>query len=64
MNAAMPAVEFRKLSLDKFRSRYAAEKPHFEYWNGEAVQKSMPTRLHSPVQKILVRLLAGPNVAQ
>lgn len=57
MNAVMPAVEDRKLSLQSFHARYDGEKPYFEYWDGEAVQKSMPTRLHSLIQKILVRLL-------
>jgi Uma2 family endonuclease len=53
----MPAVAERKLSLETFHARYDAEKPYFEYWDGEAVQKSMPTRLHSLIQEILVRLL-------
>lgn len=53
----MPAVAERRLSLEVFRARYGGEKPYFEYWDGEAVQKSMPTRLHSLVQEILVRLL-------
>ena len=35
----------------------AREKPYFEYWDGEAVQKSLPTGLHSIIQKILVQLL-------
>jgi Uma2 family endonuclease len=53
----MPAVAERKLSLQEFHDRYAGEKPYFEYWDGEAVQKSMPTRLHALMQEILVRLL-------
>jgi Uma2 family endonuclease len=57
MEAAMPAVEERKLTLEEFRARFADEKPYFEYWDGEAVQKTMPTRLHALIQKILVRLL-------
>jgi Uma2 family endonuclease len=59
MEAAMPAVEERKLSPEEFRARYSEEKPYFEYWNGEAVQKTMPTRLHSLIQEILVRLLGA-----
>jgi Uma2 family endonuclease len=59
METAMPAVEERKLSLEEFHVRFADEKPYFEYWNGEAVQKTMPTRLHSLVQEILVRLLGA-----
>jgi Uma2 family endonuclease len=53
----MPAVAERKLSLQEFHDRYADEKPYFEYWDGEAVQKSMPTRLHALIEEILVRLL-------
>jgi Uma2 family endonuclease len=53
----MPAVAERKLSLEEFHARYDGEKPYFEYWDGEAVQKSMPTRLHALIQEILVRLL-------
>lgn len=53
----MPAVEEHKLSLEEFHRRFVGEKPYFEFWEGEAVQKSMPTRLHSLIQKILVRWL-------
>ena len=53
----MPAVEERRLSLEEFHRRFGDEKPYFEFWDGEAVQKSMPTRLHSLIQKILVKWL-------
>jgi Uma2 family endonuclease len=53
----MPAVAEHRLSLQDFHERYAGEKPYFEYWDGEAVQKSMPTRLHALIGEILVRLL-------
>lgn len=53
----MAAVAEHKLSLHEFHARHAGEKPYFEYWDGEAVQKSMPTLLHSLIQKILVLLL-------
>jgi Uma2 family endonuclease len=59
METAMPAVRERKLSLEEFRSRFADEKPYFEYWDGEAVQKTRPTRLHLLIQEILVRLLGA-----
>jgi len=55
----MPAVEEARLSLEAFRARYCDEKPYFEYWNGEAVQKSAPTRLHSRIQYLLVMWLNG-----
>lgn len=64
----MPAAAERKLSLQEFHARYAGEKPYFEYWDGEAIQKSMPTRLHALIQKILLQLLdamgydSGPEV--
>jgi Uma2 family endonuclease len=47
------------LSPEEFDSRFAGEKPYFEYWEGEAVQKAAPTRLHSLIQEILVRLLGA-----
>jgi Uma2 family endonuclease len=55
----MPAVAEQKLSVQEFHARYDGEKPYYEYWKGEAVQKSMPTRMHSLIQKILLRLLDG-----
>jgi Uma2 family endonuclease len=55
----MPAVAEQKLSIEEFHARYDGEKPYYEYWNGEAVRKSMPTRIHSLIQKILLRLLDG-----
>ena len=53
----MPAVENQKLTLAEFHSRYNGTKPYYEYWAGEAVQKSMPTWLHALIQKILLQLL-------
>jgi Uma2 family endonuclease len=53
----MPAVAERKLSLQDFHARYDGEKPYFEFWDGEAVQKAMPTRLHGLIEEILVQLL-------
>jgi Uma2 family endonuclease len=45
------------LSLEEFRQRYAEEKPYYEYWFGEAIQKSVPTWLHSLLQAILTEVL-------
>ena len=45
------------LSLQQFEQLYSGEKPHFEYWFGEAIQKSMPNSLHGLVQLILGMLL-------
>ncbi len=56
------------LTLEEFRKRYAEEKPYYEYWFGEAVQKSVPTWLHSLLQQILCEFLnragyrSGPEV--
>ncbi len=56
------------LNLEDFRERYADEKPYYEYWFGEAVQKTVPTWLHSLLQAILTDILnrsgyrAGPEV--
>jgi Uma2 family endonuclease len=53
----MPATQEGLLTLEEFRVRYAGEKPYYEYWAGEAIQKSMPTPLHALIQKILMPLL-------
>ena len=47
--AAAPAY----LSLSDFHAQYDGQKPAYEYWFGEAVQKSMPTNLHGIVQIML-----------
>ncbi len=51
------ASELQLLTLQEFRARYAGCKPHFEYWNGEPVQKAMPTWLHSLMQGLTRDLL-------
>jgi Uma2 family endonuclease len=55
----MPAVAEQRLSIEEFHARYDGEKPYYEYWNGEAVQKSAATLLHGRIQGILLRLLDG-----
>jgi Uma2 family endonuclease len=45
------------LTLEEFRLRYANEKPYYEYWFGEAIQKAVPTTLHGVLQQILCALL-------
>jgi Uma2 family endonuclease len=55
-------------TIDEFRVRFAEEKPYYEYWFGEAVQKSVPTWLHSLLQLIVCEFLtragyrAGPEI--
>ncbi len=59
--AAQPAP----LTLADFHRQYDGAKPAYEYWYGEAIQKSMPTTLHGLVQYIIMLLLdkAGWNPA-
>ena len=45
------------LTLEEFRLRYANEKPYYEYWFGEAIQKAVPTTSHGLLQFILCELL-------
>jgi len=57
------AAQTLPLSLEEFHRLYDGAKPAYEYWDGKAVQKSMPTMLHSLLQLILGGLLrqAGWN---
>lgn len=45
------------LSAEKFEQVYGDGKPHYEYWFGEAIQKHMPTLLHSILQGLLFALI-------
>ncbi len=46
------------LSPEQFGELYSEDdKPHFEYWFGEAIQKPMPTLLHSILQGLIFALL-------
>ena len=45
------------LSLEQFERLYEGEKPRYEYWFGEAIQKSNPTSLHGLVQLVLGMLI-------
>ncbi len=53
----MATARLNLLSLEEFRSRYAEEKPYFEYWFGEAVQKTVPTVSHVLLVSILLAVL-------
>lgn len=46
-----------KLTVAEFESRYGQEKPYYEFWRGEPVQKAMPTWIHGFLQGILLNLL-------
>ena len=51
------ATVTQPLSLEEFRSRYRQQKPYFEYWFGEPIQKTMPTWLHAVLQVIMCEAL-------
>ena len=51
------ATATQLLSLEEFRSRYRQEKPYFEYWFGEPIQKTMPTWLHAVLQRLTLEAL-------
>src|SRR5689334_21948049 len=51
------SVAAAKLTRNIFREMYAQRKPHFELLDGAAVQKSLPTRLHSTLQFVLTVML-------
>lgn len=47
------------LTAERFEQLYSDDsKPYFEYWFGEAIQKSMPTLIHGVMQWVLAMLLA------
>ncbi len=52
----MSAVAER-LTSKEFREKYAEAKPYCELLNGEAVQKALPTKLHSVLQFVLTMFL-------
>ncbi len=52
------ATASQLLTIEEFRTRYTGIKPYYEYWNGEAVQKAMPTWLHGHIQRLIANLLA------
>lgn len=59
------AAEPLPLSIEEFHKLCDDAKPAYEYWFGEAVQKSMPTILHGIVQFLIATLLerAGWNTS-
>ncbi len=46
-----------RLTAERFRKMYAQRKPYFELVDGEAVQKALPTKLHSILQFVLSLML-------
>jgi Uma2 family endonuclease len=51
------SVIAEKLTPDLFREMYARRKPYFELLDGQAVQKALPTKLHSILQFVLALML-------
>jgi len=45
------------MTVEQFERQYGHEKPYFEYWFGEPIQKAAPGWIHSMLQKIIMRLL-------
>jgi len=52
------ATAAEKLTVAEFERQYGQVKPYYEFWHGEALQKSMPTWLDALLQKILMDLLS------
>ena len=44
------------LTIEEFDRLHGDEKPYYEYWDGQAIQKPMPTLLHSLLQFVLVKI--------
>jgi len=51
------ATAVQSLTPEEFHSRYNGEKPNWEYWHGEAIQKSVPTFLHGLLQRLIMQFL-------
>ena len=50
------ATATHKLTLQEFESQYADTDRSYEFWDGEAVPKGMPTWIHGLLQAILTQL--------
>jgi Uma2 family endonuclease len=46
-----------RLTSQRFREMYAQRKPNFELLDGEAIQKALPTKVHSILQFVLCLML-------
>jgi Uma2 family endonuclease len=52
----MAAGLVHPLTLEEFDREYGDARPYYEYWDGEAIPKPMPTLFHSLLQFVLIRL--------
>jgi len=55
------AAQSLPLTLAEFHRRYDNAKPAYEYWQGVAIRKPMPTVLHGVVQFLIMLLLEKAN---
>lgn len=51
------------LTIEEFERLYGGETPAYEYWDGLAIQKPVPTLLHSLLQFVLQVLLKQKGLA-
>jgi Uma2 family endonuclease len=51
------ATVYQPLTLAEFEAQFAHQKPYYEFWNGEAIQKSTPNFIHGLLQAILMKIL-------
>lgn len=51
------ATAAQLLTPEQFEAQYNCEKPNYEYWYGEAIQKATATNLHGILQFLLMTLL-------
>lgn len=56
-------VSSTPLTIEQFERLYGEEKPAYEYWDGIAIQKPMPTLLHSFLQFVLQTLFIQRGLA-
>ncbi len=47
----------KTLTVAQFEELYGKQKPHYEFWYGEAVYKSIPNSIHGETQLIVGELL-------
>ncbi len=45
------------LTAEQFEERYGEEKPYYEFWFGEAIQKEVPYKIHCILQGLIFGLL-------
>jgi Uma2 family endonuclease len=51
------ASRSQTLTMAEFEEQFGREKPYYEFWHGEAIQKSMPTWVRGLLQRILMEVL-------